>query len=165
MFTRRQVGNPKHARDGKFSGSDYKITLRRKRLSKIFILELAVLTALFVWLCDLTAEKVANALYPKINPVEANFEPLVAIEEHICLATKGENCEVLVNLAKCESSLNKEAINVNTNGTYDAGLFQINSVHKDISLSDKLDVYASARWTNEQIKKGNGHIWVCWNKI
>ncbi|MCK9370382.1 transglycosylase SLT domain-containing protein [Candidatus Dojkabacteria bacterium] len=165
MFTKRKIkGNTSHAKNGEFAKSDYKITLRRKRLSKILILEIAVLTTLFIILADLAAQKVFTAIYP-INHVEASYTPNLSLEEHICEATNGENCEVLVNLAKCESSLNKEAVNVNTNGTYDAGLFQINSIHKDISLSQKLDVYASARWSNEQIKKGNGHIWVCWKKI
>lgn len=87
-------------------------------------------------------------------------EPLT-IEEHICRASNGEYCELLVNLAKCESSMNKDAWNVNTNGTVDFGLYQINSVHKDISLLEKLDVYASTRWTVNKIKDGDLHIWVC----
>ena len=101
--------------------------------------------------------------------VEKLPEPLeMTIQEHICNATNGENCEILINLAKCESSLNKDAYHINTNGTVDLGAFQINSVHyekEDMSAVCALDVYCSARWSNEQIKAGRGHIWVCWDKI
>ena len=95
------------------------------------------------------------------TPVTAEY----SLIEHICIASNGEYCEILVNLAKCESSLNKDAIGVNTNGTYDSGLYQINSVHTDISLAEKLDVYASTRWTVNKIKESEGHIWVCWKHL
>ena len=94
-------------------------------------------------------------------------EPLT-IEQHICLASNGEYCDLLVNLAKCESSLNKEAIHINSNGTYDAGLYQWNSIHiksGKITLSCALDVYCSTRKTLEEIKKGHLNWWVCAKKI
>jgi len=109
----------------------------------------------------ITLEK---AVLVPIKPIELEM----TIEEHICNATGGENCEILINLAKCESSLNKDAYHVNTNGTVDLGLFQWNSVHyskSDMSAVCALDVYCSARATNKEIKKGHGNWWVCWDKI
>lgn len=112
--------------------------------------------------------------YYTIAPVNASYEPNLeperepTIAEHICLATNGENCDVLVNLAKCESGLNKEAVHVNTNGTVDLGIFQWNSVHyskDDMSATCALDVYCSARRANEEIKKGHLNWWVCADKI
>jgi len=96
----------------------------------------------------------------------ATQEP-ISIAEHICLATDGENCDVLVNLARCESSLNPDAWHVNTNKSVDLGLFQWNSVHFKTKMTPAcaLDVYCSARATNEEIKNGNGKIWVCWKNI
>lgn len=40
-----------------------------------------------------------------------------------------EDYEIMLAIAKAESSMNPEAVHVNTNGTIDCGLLQINSVH------------------------------------
>jgi len=100
-----------------------------------------------------------------INHIEIAPEPVLSLEEHICKASNGQYCELLVNLAKCESTLNPDALHVNTNGTVDIGIFQINSVHQDISNAEKFDVYAATRWAVEKIKAGELHIWVCSLKI
>lgn len=111
---------------------------------------------------------IRNKLINTTSVVRAAQKPILdelTLSQHICKASNGEYCELLVNLAKCESSMRKDAIGINTNGTYDAGLYQINSVHKDITLLEKLDVYASTRWTVNKIKEGDLHIWVCSHKI
>jgi len=158
MFTKRKIRDEV----GRFAK-------RSNKWRTFFIIAITIALVEIVILSDLVAGKVSNALYPVISPVEAKISLTKAIEptieEHICLATNGENCDVLVNLAMCESSMNKDAWHINTNNTLDVGLFQINSVHKDISILEKFDVYASARWANEKIKQGKGRIWVCWNKI
>ena len=171
MFKKTKIkGNTSRSKNGEFATSDYKITKRRKRLGIVLIVELSILIALGICLADLTAQRVSEALYPipVVEALEVNFEPSMTIAEHICAATDGQNCDVLVNLAKCESSLNPDAYHINNNKTVDLGLFQINSVHykKDnMSAVCALDVYCSARWSNEQIKNGNLHIWVCADKI
>jgi hypothetical protein len=144
--------------------------LIRGKLGKVLLLEFAVLSALLINLADLAAEYVAYKIYPviEVQPVQAQEKAIdYTIAEHICLATNGENCDVLVNLARCESSLNPEAYHVNTNMTVDLGLFQWNSVHFKTKMTPKcaLDVYCSARAANAEIKKGNGKIWVCWDRI
>lgn len=154
------IKKPLRDNEGKFAKKPM------SKLNKILLVEIGLALALIVVLADLTAKRVANAMYPVIKHVQAEIMPDYTIAEHICLATNGENCEVLVNLAKCESGLQKEAYHVNTNLTVDLGLFQWNSVHfNKISPNCALDVYCSARAANEEIKKGNGHIWVCWDKI
>lgn len=71
----------------------------------------------------------------------------------------------MLKLAQCESSMNPKAFNKNRNGTYDLGIFQINSVHKELSDEDKYDVYESAYWTALQIQLGKQNMWVCNGKI
>ena len=88
-----------------------------------------------------------------------------SIEDQIIEASGGEYADVLINLAKCESTLNPEAIGINGKGNFDAGLFQINSVHTDLSLKEKLDIRTATQWTLDKIKNGEGHIWTCWSKI
>lgn len=141
---------------------------KMSKLKATLLVETAILIALGIVLADLVAQDIANKYYPVPEMPEIELpEEQKTIAEHICLATNGENCQVLVNLARCESSLNDQAYHVNNNKSVDLGLFQINSVHygKSITPSCALDVYCSARWSNDQIKKGNGHIWVCWDKI
>lgn len=41
-----------------------------------------------------------------------------------------------IQVAKCESGLNPDAMNKNRNGTFDVGLYQINSVHKQKNMTD-----------------------------
>jgi len=82
------------------------------------------------------------------------------------IATKeGFDGGILVNLAKCESSLRENAVNINRNGTADLGIFQINTVHQDISNADKFNIEKATQWTIKKIRKGAGHIWVCWKSI
>ena len=138
---------------------------KREKMTNCIIIMIAILSVMVVWLADLTFEFVASKIYPITEIEVIEVESKKSIAEHICLATNGENCDILVNLAMCESSLNPNAVGWNTNRTIDLGLFQINSVHKDITAVEKLDVYASARWANNKIKAGKLHIWVCADKI
>jgi hypothetical protein len=161
----------------------------KSKLTKILILEIAIAISMFVWLADLTAETVFEALYP-IQPVKALTEQSVASEEvisiaeHICLATNGENCDVLYNLCKAESGrfdLSKEeecqqyAVGKNWEGNFDHSWYQINDQHiigrpdslgkGTITLDCTYDLYCASRWANAQVKAGNLHIWVGASKI
>jgi len=168
MNKNRKVNALKDIMPQDLKGTNFKSKKIKKKRNwlAIFSIMIPIALSLVIVLVDLTAERVSIALYPTIEVAEAQIlAPELSIEEHICAATGGENCDVLINLARCESALNKDAYHVNTNNTVDLGLFQINSVHKDISSSEKLDVYASARWSNDKIKSGQGSIWVCWDRI
>lgn len=69
----------------------------------------------------------------------------------------------LYKIIECESKWNPEAMNTkNKNGSYDMGLLQINSIHKDISNSDKLNYKKSIDWAIKKFKRdGNFNAWVC----
>lgn len=41
----------------------------------------------------------------------------------------GDKADEALEIARCESSLNSEATNLNTNGTMDKGIMQVNSIH------------------------------------
>jgi hypothetical protein len=61
--------------------------------------------------------------------VASSVEPTIA--QKICLKFK-DRCEVAVAVATAESNLRVDAIGVNTNGTTDIGIYQINfQTHKD----------------------------------
>lgn len=124
MFTRKRIsghcpriGNTAHDQKGKFAASDYKITLRRKRLNTILVLEIATAFTLIIWLADLTAEKVSGAIYPIENALEVNSEPQIltkqAIIDEITSQANlfGIDPDKAIALAKCESQLDPFAKN------------------------------------------------------
>ena len=132
--------------------------MKQKQISILILstmIGIAVIAINYVW----AITPIQLQEYPIINHKE------MTIEQKICNSSQGEYCELLIKLAKCESSLNPDAIHVNKNGSADLGIMQINTIHKDISNSDKFNVEKAVKWTLEKIKKGDGNIWVCWNKI
>lgn len=68
-----------------------------------------------------------------------------------------------MKIIQCESNWNPDAINVNTNGTVDRGIAQINSIHKDISNAQAFDYQHSINWMiNKYWNDGNNfNAWVC----
>lgn len=82
----------------------------------------------------------------------------LSIEQKIRLASReaGVDEETSVRIAFAESSFNCEATNLNTNGTNDAGLFQINSIHK-VPDYCRLDCECNLYWSlNKMAKEGFG---------
>jgi len=73
--------------------------------------------------------------------------------------------DTLIALARCESSLNPNAVNDNRRES-SYGLYQINlDAHPTVTKAQARDVDFSTRWTINQLKAGNGRIWTCWKKI
>jgi hypothetical protein len=69
-----------------------------------------------------------------------------------------------VAIAHCESRFKLDAYNINRNGSNDAGVWQINSIH---GLSDdcRFDLKCSTDWVIEKVKRDKGwSAWTC-NKI
>ena len=175
---------------GKFAKSSYEIiekhkVIKRKVLKVVlvaFILTLALLGGQHLAL-DIKSR--ALGYTGKFKPLEAQILPYTpsTIQEHICAATNGENCDVIYNLCKKESGTwltseppcQKYSVNKNTNGTFDYSYLQINDVHiigrpaskgkGTITMDCVYDLYCASRWANEKIKKEQGHIWVAWDKI
>ena len=73
----------------------------------------------------------------------------------------------MLAIARCESSLKEDAVNHNTNGSVDRGIFQINSVH-----NNKLDELGLDPWNEDDNIKFARYLynqsgkqpWVCWTK-
>ena len=56
------------------------------------------------------------------------YKGLNDTEKKIC-DTFGLHCREAIAIVKAESGMREDAMNINTNGTVDLGLFQINSIH------------------------------------
>ena len=80
-------------------------------------------------------------VYPtiKVDPVEKDLTP---IEKYICEKFGIYDCKIMIAIAKAESGMKADAFHINSNGTIDVGIFQINSSHfaqKGCSLSEAVD--------------------------
>ena len=161
--------------------------LINKRVAKRSILPLALILTFSVIGGYNTYSIGKDKIQGIIKPVEASEtlppEPTNP-KDIICKATNGENCQVIYNLCTKESGkfittdeekCQKWATGKNTNGTFDFSWLQINDVHiigrpaskgkGTITMECVYDLPCVAQWANEQIKKGNGHIWSAWDKI
>jgi len=98
-----------------------------------------------------------------IPDIQVRREPLTIKEYVLGEFTKaGLNTKTAEAIIDCESKWNTQAININTNKTLDAGLWQINSIHKDISLQDKLNYKLATKWAINKIKRDGGfNAWSC----
>jgi hypothetical protein len=72
----------------------------------------------------------------------------------------------IIKVMKCESGLRADAINKNTNGTYDLGVGQINDVHnKRISREDRLNFVKNIDFIYKLYQEQGLNPWVCARKL
>lgn len=113
------------------------------------------------------AEQIGFGAYIKeVEKEVVRYDTPTTVEDKI-RATFPENPERAIAIFKCESGLRPNAFNgKNTNGTWDAGLAQINSIH-GVSKSMLMDInvnLAVARVIYE--RAGNSFTpWVCNRKV
>lgn len=118
---------------------------------------------------------------PLISPVYAPIVKQIQASERVyisCETPEGYlECQVyngnitwqehdrLAKIIKCESGWNPDAHHVNTNGSVDRGLFQINSIHKTISNQDSYDFKKNIDFGIKLFKRQGYTPWVCNKKI
>jgi hypothetical protein len=76
--------------------------------------------------------------------------------------------DLACRVAKCESSLNPNATNTNTDGSIDRGLFQINSKwHPEVTADQAFNAEFSTRFFCKAFKEGHLNWWSatkpCWS--
>jgi len=93
------------------------------------------------------------------------------IEEIIREVAKTElvDPELAVKVAKCESKLNPVALNTNTDGSRDRGIFQINEkYHPEVTDEQAFDPVFATTFFCKAFKAGNLSWWnaskTCWDK-
>jgi len=77
--------------------------------------------------------------------------------------------ELAIKVATCESALSPTAKNVNSSGSIDRGLFQINNKwHPEVSDIDAYNIETSTRFFCKSFKEGHLDWWnaskKCWDK-
>ena len=102
---------------------------------------------------------------PNTDPILPNFSSDDTMKNEVMalIEEAGLNTYEAYMIIQCESHWNPDAINTaNTNGTFDSGLWQINSIHKDISNLHKFDYIKSTKWAIEKrLNDGNWEAWTC----
>lgn len=73
---------------------------------------------------------------------------------------KGVDADLAVRVAKAESGLSPTAINVNTDGSKDRGLYQINDkYHQEVTDEEAFDIVLSTRFFCDAVNNGNLSWW------
>jgi hypothetical protein len=98
-----------------------------------------------------------------VKGIEIYPEPETPMKKYVLteIYKAGLNPDEAERIIDCESKWQNDRININNNKTYDAGLWQINSIHK-LNVTDALDYKKATRWAiNKRLKDGNWSAWVC----
>jgi len=105
-----------------------------------------------------------------INPVVTiNYPEDVKtdIEKYICDKWGIADCKMAIAVAKAESGLKCDALNINTNNTVDMGIFQLNSTHLkkggEWTLANMGDCYKNVDLAYELWKEQGFEPWVAFN--
>lgn len=146
------------------------------RDGKIYLLLLIIflLASKYVEICNTPTHLVSPVVsHPVVETVYATDKSQEVIKcelgvaEYLeCQALKGDitpwQADVLLAIAKAESGVREDAININTNRTIDRGVFQINSIHKDISNKDAFDWKKNTQYAIKMMKTQGFTPWVAY---
>lgn len=157
----------------------------RKTIYTNFTYKLTALVAIIAFSFNMlipqvaTAETGENIINEGVYPVNQDFQVKVAVAEEPAdptaemkswvlnrVAEAGLDPQTVETIINCESRWNPDAMGVNTNKTVDLGLWQINSIHKNISNAEKLDYKKATEWAiNKRLTDGNWNAWYCARRL
>ena len=69
--------------------------------------------------------------------------------------------DILLKTISCESKFRQFAVNKNTNGTWDKGIWMINSIHR-VPDDCAFDLECSTKWAMQKIKERKFSPWTCY---
>ena len=83
------------------------------------------------------------------------------------LGKSNQDIMTMIRIMKCESGGRPDALNKNTNGTFDVGVLQINDVHsKRISRQDRMDFVKNIDFGWKlHTEQGGFQAWSCYKKV
>ena len=109
-----------------------------------------------------------NTEISEITNNEKKVETIEDIKEYVRNEAKkaGLNSKEVEAIINCESRWDPQAKGHNKNGSYDLGLWQINSIHKNITDAEKLDYKTATKWAIEKrLRDGNWSAWYCARRL
>ena len=111
----------------------------------------------------LTRRSTISPIVKVVKILEYPEEIDTPIEKYICDKFGVYDCKNALAIFKAESGLREDAININTNGTIDVGIAQINSIHfkrKGCSLKELVDQYKNVDCAYSIYKEQGFTPWV-----
>jgi len=110
-----------------------------------------------------------GALLAKKNEIDVPYQEINEMLIRKVAKEEGVDPDLAVRVAKCESQLDHNAKHINTDGSYDRGLFQINSkFHPEVSDEEAFNPIFAAQFFCKASKNGNLSWWnatkSCWEK-
>ena len=109
-----------------------------------------------------------NTEITETTEIEKKAETIEDIKEYVRNEAKkaGLNPREVEAIINCESRWDPQAKGHNKNGSYDLGLWQINSIHKNITDAEKLDYKTATKWAIEKrLRDGNWSAWYCARRL
>lgn len=96
-------------------------------------------------------------------------QPTVEQQIRTIAQQNGIDGDLAVAVAKCESGLNPQAININVDNSEDRGLFQINTkYHPEVKAAQAFDITFATQFFCNAFKAGQISWWnasrTCWEK-
>jgi len=101
------------------------------------------------------------------NEVPCDYDPITYLRcKGTQLGIKDTEITKIIATMKCESGLRPDALNKNSNGTFDVGIGQINDVHsKRISRQDRMDFVKNIDFIYTLYQEQGLNPWVCARKL
>jgi len=144
------------------------MTTKTKRLISILV-KTAIVVAAVLLAANWALKPAHTSAYGEINVERPEAAEITDIKEYVLneVEKHGLNKWEAYEIINCESRWNSDEAVREPNRTISFGLWMINSIHKDISNLDKLDVIKSTRWAIEKrLQKGKwSPTWSCATKL
>ena len=123
-----------------------------------------IVSVTFKW--PLTIQKREPQIIEKI--IEPYPEDLIdtPVKKYICDTFGVYDCKIALGIVASESNFNTEAWNINSNGTIDIGIWQINSVHfskEGCSIRDALDPIRATDCAHRIFEESGWQSWTVFN--
>jgi hypothetical protein len=114
----------------------------------------------------ITVEKRVIEVISPIVVMDYPEEVDTDIEKYICEKWGLMDCKMALAVAKAESGLKCDALNINTNGTVDLGVFQLNTTHLkkggDWNLANMGDCYKNVDLAHQLWTEQGWNPWVAY---
>lgn len=113
-------------------------------------------------LVNVSADEPSRAWIVAVHTPHTGLAERVEVKTQVLamLAEEGIDTIKAERIIQCESSWRPTATHYNKDGSNDAGLWQINSVH-GLSVEDRMDVEKSTKFAIKLIKRNGWRDWVC----
>ena len=124
--------------------------------SKMLVILALIVTAAFsIWYGSYVFSSTKEVVQiVKVKQTERSVEQEIVFQSQLA----GVDAQTALDIARAESHFKPLAVNHNTNGSDDKGVFQINSIH-GVPDSCRLDYVCNIKWAMDEMKENGTRAW------